>query len=50
MKNSIIKFFLTLFILVFCIIIFQKIQISETTTTDYWSDEEMTILYLYYIK
>lgn len=49
MKN-IIKIFLTLFILVFCILIFQKIQISETTTSDYWTNEEMTILYLYYIK
>lgn len=49
MKN-IIKIFLTLFIIVFCIFIFQKIQFTETTTTDYWLNEEMTILYLYYIK
>lgn len=52
--RNIIKIFLSLFIVVLCILIIQKIQVSDTTTTidtiDYWLEEEIALLYLYYIK
>lgn len=51
--RNIIKIFLSLFIVVLCILIIQKIQVSDTTTIDtidYWLEEEIALLYLYYIK
>ena len=39
-------------VVVLCILIIQNLQVTDTTTIDldYWTEEEMTILYLYYIK
>lgn len=39
--------------MILLVAVFQKIQVTDTTTIDsleYWTNEEMTILYLYYIK
>lgn len=49
--RNIIKLFLSLVVVVLCILIIQKIQFTDTTTdtTDYWY-EEMTIQYLFYIN
>ena len=50
MRNM-IKLFLSLVVVVLCILIIQNLQFAETTdtTTDYWY-EEMALLHLYYIK
>lgn len=39
-------------VVVLCILIIQNLQVTDTNTIDldYWTEEEMTILYLYYIK
>lgn len=52
MKNSIIKVFLSIVIVILLVVIFPKIQLINTDTIDldYWTEEEMTIQYLYYIK
>jgi hypothetical protein len=53
MRNKIIKLFLSILIVLLLVAVFQKIQVTDTTTIDsleYWTEEEMTILYLYYIK
>ena len=52
MKNSIIKFFLIIVIVVLLGVLIQKIQVVDTATIDldYWTNEEMAIQYLYYIK
>lgn len=52
MKN-LTKFFLSILIVILLVAVFQRIQFAETTTTDttdYWLNEEMTLLFLYYIK
>lgn len=52
MRNK-IKLFLSILIVILLVVIFQKIQVTDTTTIDsldYWTEEEMTIQYLYYIK
>lgn len=52
MRNKIIKLFLFILIVVLLVAVFQKIKLSDTTTIDldYWTNEEMAIQYLYYIK
>lgn len=51
MRNM-IKLFLSILIVLLLIAVIQKIQLSDTTTIDmdYYTNEEMAILYLYYIK
>lgn len=51
--KKLIKFFLCMVIVVLCILIIPKIQVSDTTTIDsldYWMEEEITIQYLYYMN
>lgn len=51
--RNIIKIFLCVLIVVLLVAVFQRIQISDTTTIDtidYWLNEEMDLLYLYYIN
>jgi hypothetical protein len=52
MRNKIIKLFLSILIVLLLVVILQKVQVTDTNTIDldYWTEEEMTILYLYYIK
>lgn len=51
--RKLIKLFLCILIVILCILIIQRIQVSDTTTIDimdYWLEEEIALLYLYYIK
>lgn len=51
--KKLIKLFLSILIVILLVVILQKVQVTDTTTIDsleYWTQEEMTILYLYYIK
>lgn len=51
--KKLIKLFLSIVIVVLLVAVFQRIEISDTTsidTTDYWLEEEMALLYLYFIK
>lgn len=50
--RNLTKVFLSIVIMILLVVIFQKIQLSDTTTIDmdYYTNEEMAILYLYYIK
>jgi len=53
MRNKIIKLFLSILIVLLLVVILQKVQVTDITTIDsldYWTEEEMTIQYLYYIK
>lgn len=52
--RKLIKLFLCILIVILLVAVFQRIQVSDTTTTidtmDYWLEEEIALLYLYYIK
>lgn len=51
--RKLIKLVLCILVVVLCILIIPKIQVSDTTTIDtidYWLEEEMDLLYLYFIK
>lgn len=53
MRNKIIKLFLSILIVILLVVIFQKVQVTDTTTIDsldYWREEEIAILYLNYIN
>lgn len=51
--RNIIKLVLCILVVVLCILIIPKIQVTDTNTVDtmdYWLEEEIALLYLYYIK
>jgi low affinity Fe/Cu permease len=51
--KKLIKFFLLLVIVIFCILIVQNLQFTDTNTIDsldYWMEEEIAIQYLYYMN
>lgn len=52
--KKLIKLFLSIVIVVLLVAVFQRIRFTDTNTTtdttDYWLEEEITLLYLYFIK
>lgn len=50
--KKLINFFLSILLVVLCILIIQNLQFTDTNTIDldYWMEEEITIHYLYYMN